>query len=211
MQTDVQVLSGSGVFDARQGHDAPRLSGKTIAAILVVAAFTILIIWRAHLLELTLEGESEQPQLVDKPAPNFSASTLDGRTVSLADFRGQKNIVVAFWASWCGPCRLEMPELANFYKRHHTDCSDFEILAVSIDREPKDAEEYAVGQKLRFPVLLDSHERMADDYAVYSIPTMFVIDKKGKIVYGHSGYNATMEYRLASELGIKEGVHGGTE
>jgi peroxiredoxin len=204
-------VPGSGVFDERQGHDAPQLSGKAIAAILVLAAFTILIIWRAHLLELTLEGESEQPQLVDKPAPNFSATTLDGRTVSLADFHGQKNIVVAFWASWCAPCRLEMPALAKFYKRHHTDSSDFEILAVSIDREPKDAEEYAAGQKLGFPVLLDSHEKMADDYAVYSIPTMFVVDKNGKIIYGHSGYNATMEYRLASELGIKDDPHGGAE
>jgi peroxiredoxin len=104
-----------------------------------------------------------------------------------------------------------MPDLARFYKRHHTDSSDFEILAVSVDREPKDAEEYAAGQKLRFPVLLDSHEKMADNYGVYSIPTMFVIDKNGRIVYGHSGYNATMEYRLASELGIKEDAHGGTE
>jgi len=204
-------VAGSDVFYDRQGGDAPRLSAKAIVAILVLAAFTILIIWRAHLLELTLEGESEQPQLVDKPAPNFTASTLDGRTVSLADFRGQKNIVVAFWASWCGPCRLEMPDLVRFYKRHHTDSSDFEILAVSIDREPKDAEEFAAVQKLTFPVLLDSREKMADDYDVYSIPTMFVIDKNGKIIYGHSGYNATMEYRLAAELGIKEDVHGGTE
>lgn len=182
-----------------------------IAGVLVLGAFTIFIIWRAHLLELTLQGESEQPQLVDKPAPNFSATTPDGRTVSLADFHGQKNIVVAFWASWCGPCRLEMPDLARFYKRHHTDSSDFEVLAVSIDHEPKDAEEFAAGQKLRFPVLLDSNERMADDYGVYSIPTMFVINKNGKITYGHSGYSDAMEYRLASELGLKEDAHGDTE
>jgi peroxiredoxin len=183
---------------------SPRLSLKTILGIVALAAFTILITWRAKILETTLQHENDQPALVDKVAPDFSASTLDGRTVSLADFRGQKKVVVSFWASWCGPCRLEMPALIKFYKTNHSASSDFEILAVSIDEDPKDASDFATAQKLNFPVLLDPRQKMANAYEVDGIPTMFVIDKDGKITYGHAGFDMTMEYQLARELGIKE-------
>ena len=182
----------------------PGLSVKTILVIAVLAAFTTLITWRARILETTLERESEQPVLVDKLAPDFSASTLDGRTVSLADFRGQKRVVVTFWASWCGPCRLEMPGLIKFYQNNHSASSDFEILAVSIDEDPNDAADFATAQKLNFPVVLDSKKKMANAFEVDGIPTMFIIDKDGKITYGHAGYDMTMEYELAFKLGIKE-------
>jgi len=186
-----------------QGPDRPRFLAQAILGIVVLAVFTVLITWRASLLETRLQRESEQPELVDKPAPDFSAPTLDGRTVSLADFRGQKKVVVTFWASWCGPCRMEMPSLIQFYKNNHGDSSDFEILAVSIDEDPKAAASFASAMKLNFPVLLDSSKTVANSYGVEGIPTMFVIDKAGKVIYGHAGFDATMEFRLANELGIK--------
>src|SRR5258708_13325871 len=112
----------------------PGVSVKTILGIVVLAAFTILMTWRARVLENNLESESERPALVDKLAPDFSASTLDGRTVSLADYRGQKKVIVTFWASWCGPCRLEMPGLIRFCKKNHNHSSHSEILSVSLDQ-----------------------------------------------------------------------------
>jgi peroxiredoxin len=186
-----------------QAPDRPRLSTTAILGIALLAVFTVLITWRASLLETRLQRESEQPELVDKAAPDFSALTLEGRTVSLADFRGQKKVVVTFWASWCGPCRMEMPSLIQFYKRNHSEASDFEILALSIDENPKDAATFASAMKLNFPVLLDSSKSVANAYGVEGIPTMFVIDKAGKVIYGHAGFDATMEFRLANELGIK--------
>ncbi len=186
---------------------APRrqaLSMKAILAIGFLAAFTILLIWRASVLETRLIRESEEPALIDKPAPEFSAATLDGQTVSLADFRGQKNVVVSFWASWCGPCKLEMPALIKFYKTNHNPSSDFEILAISIDEDTKDATGFAAAQKLNFPVLLDPKQRVAKAYEVEGIPTLFVIDKTGKIIYGHQGFDMSMEYQLTRELGIKQ-------
>lgn len=180
----------------------PFIPRKMIVAIVVLAVITILLTWRARVLELTLERQNEEPELVQKPAPDFVASTVDGQTVRLADFRGQKKVVVSFWASWCGPCRLEMPELVKFYKANHTQGSDFELLAVSIDEDSKAAADFAISEKLNFPVLLDPQQKMAAAYGVQGIPTMFVIDKDGKITYGHIGYDSIMEYRLASALGI---------
>jgi len=177
---------------------------KTILGLVALAALTILLTWRARLIERTLEREREEPALVGKLAPDFSASTLDGRTVSLADFRGQKKVVVSFWASWCGPCRLEMPGLIKFYKDHHNASSDFEILAISIDEDIKEAADFATVQKLNFPVLLDPRQKIANAYEVEGIPTMFIIDKDGKIISGQIGYDMSMEFRLASMLGIKE-------
>jgi peroxiredoxin len=192
----------------------PRLSATAILGIAILAIFTVLLTWRASLLETALQRQNDQPELVDKPAPDFSAFTLDGRTVSLADFRGQKKVVVAFWASWCGPCRLEMPTLIQFYKNNHSDSSDFEILAVSIDEDPKEAANFATAMKLNFPVLVDPRQKVANAYGVEGIPTMFVIDKDGKVIYGHAGYDATMQFQLTRELGIKakkstEGAAGG--
>jgi peroxiredoxin len=176
----------------------PRLSVRTILVIAVLAAFTIFITWRARVLETTLE----QPTNVNIPAPDFWASTPDGRTVSLADFRGQKKVVVIFWASWCAPCRFEMDAVNWFYKRNHSPSSDFEILAISVDLDTKEAANFAAAQKLSFPVLLDPSERVAKAYEEKGIPTMFIIDKKGKITYGHLGYDRSIS--LARELGIEE-------
>jgi peroxiredoxin len=182
----------------------PRLSAPAVLGVVVLALLTILLTWRASILETALQRQSEQPELVDKPAPDFSALTLDGRTVSLADFRGQKKVVVSFWASWCGPCRLEMPSLIQFYKTNHRDTSDFEILAVSIDEDPKAAADFATAMKLNFPILVDPDQKIANAYQVEGIPTTFVIDKDGKVIYGRAGYDATMTFQLASELGIKD-------
>jgi peroxiredoxin len=189
--------------DARAAR-RPAPSGRAIAGVVLLAICTVLITWRARVLERTLEREGEQPALVSQAAPDFSAQGLDGQPVSLADFRGKKNVVVSFWASWCGPCRMEMPALVKFYKDHHTADSDFEFLAVSIDDDTKAASDFATAQQLNFPVVLDPRQKVADAYEVDGIPTMFVIDKEGKIKYGHAGYDLAMEYRLVHELGLEK-------
>jgi peroxiredoxin len=188
---------------AAPGSESRAFPARGTLAIAALASLTVLLTWRASLIESSLSGDSAPSSMVDHPAPDFSASTLDGRTVSLADFRGQKNVVVAFWASWCAPCRVEMPAMVKFYETYHGASSDFEILAVTIDDEADKAAAFAKSDRLTFPVLLDLRQTAAAAFHVSAIPTMFVIDKNGRIVYGHAGVDLAMEPQLAHHLHLQ--------
>jgi peroxiredoxin len=183
-------------------HPPPRIA----LAIGLLAVFTVWITWRAKTLEGGLHLGGRETTLWNKPAPAFSLPSLDGRTVSLADFRGKRNLVIAFWASWCGPCKMELPVLKEFYRKAHATRTDFEILAISIDDGRADAEEAAQKLGLPFPVLLDAGQKAAAAYSVSAIPAMFVIDKSGKVTLGQVGFNAGVEYILAQQLGIDNSV-----
>src|SRR5947209_6278565 len=111
-----------------------RLSLTGILALAIFLAFTIFITWRAKKLDWKLRTHEEAPPLTGKMAPDFALPALDGRTISLAQYRGKK-IVLSFWASWCEPCRLETPALKEFYESNRNKTDNFELLAISIDED----------------------------------------------------------------------------
>jgi peroxiredoxin len=173
-------------------------SALTLAAL---GVFTFWITWRAKTIELRESGADESSALVGQPAPDFSAESLDGSQVSLASYR-HKTVALNFWASWCGPCRMEMPVLVKLYRQNHNADSHFEILAVSIDTTRGDAESAARSLKLPFPVLLDPDRHLASSYGVKAIPKTFII-KDGKVTSAHTGFQMGMDFLLAQELEIK--------
>ncbi|WP_241535816.1 peroxiredoxin family protein [Indiicoccus explosivorum] len=115
-------------------------------------------------------------------APDFSLETLSGDSVKLSDYRGQK-VVLNFWASWCEPCKKEMPEMQNFYESL-PEGADVEILAVNLtdkDDGLDKIQEFVEEYEMTFPVPLDESGNVSETYGVLAIPTTFLIDEEGRL------------------------------
>jgi peroxiredoxin len=117
-------------------------------------------------------------------APDFALHDLKAKTVRLSDFLGKKAVLVNFWATWCVPCREEMPTMERAYREYKA--KGLEILAVSADAGPEAAARKSVAQfmnelKLSFPAVLDYEMEVAQLYRVVGIPATFLIDRRGVI------------------------------
>ena len=111
-------------------------------------------------------------------APDFELPLLDGGTAKLSDYRGQR-VMLNFWATWCGPCRSEMPDMQKLYEN-----KDIVILAVNLadtESSEKNAPNFVEEYELTFPILLDEKTEVADLYQIQPIPTSFMIDSNGII------------------------------
>jgi len=115
---------------------------------------------------------------VGKAAPEFKLATLDGKTVSLRNFRGSP-VMLNFWASWCPPCRYEMPFFQQIWEEWHG--KGLVILAVNIGETAATAQKFMDDSGFTFPVLLDSDQDVALNYNIRSIPTTFFLDEAGVI------------------------------
>lgn len=135
--------------------------------------------------ESNSESKSEADKEVDYPkAIDFTLKNLDGEEVSLSDYKGKK-IFLNFWASWCGPCKLEMPDYEQFYKDNKDD--NFVILAVNAGEDSETVKNFINENNYTMPVLLDSEAKVGNTYRVRGIPTTFLINEKFEIVSMHSG------------------------
>jgi peroxiredoxin len=179
-----------------------KLSTFQALLLAVLVLFTVFITWRAKKIERALAMHDSTASLRGKNAPAFTLDSLEGRKISLAEFHGKKKVVISYWASWCGPCKVELPELKRFYEKYHKDDSEFEILAISIDDDRESAESFANKAKIPFPILLDLNHEAADAYSVEAIPAMFIVDKQGVVSYATTGLEQSMEVQLAMQLGI---------
>src|SRR5215469_8002035 len=141
----------------------PRKTLLLAVAFIIFIGVSGWITRRARQLDPPSETGSDS-ELVGSAAPDFTLKALDGREVKLSDYRGKQTVILAFWASWCGPCRMEMPSLQSFYATHRG--SGVEVLAVSIDDDPAAAQRYAQQNRLPFPVLVDDNQQAASEYQV---------------------------------------------
>ncbi|MED4446896.1 redoxin domain-containing protein [Bacillus thuringiensis] len=119
---------------------------------------------------------------IGKSAPDFELTKLDGTNVKLSDLKGKK-VILNFWATWCGPCQQEMPDMEAFYKEHK---ENVEILAINYTPSEKGGGEekvsnFAKEKGITFPVLLDKNIDVTTAYKVITIPTSYFIDTKGVI------------------------------
>jgi peroxiredoxin len=123
-------------------------------------------------------------------APDFTLRGADGRNVRLDELRGQV-VLVNFWATWCGPCREEMPRLNSLYEKYRK--SGFVLLGVNIDDDPLAAIATAAKLHVAFPVLLDTDKKVSKLYDLSTMPSTVVIDRDGKLRYLHRGYRDGVE------------------
>jgi len=118
---------------------------------------------------------------MENQAPNFQLRDLNGNQVSLADYHGKK-VLLNFWASWCPPCKAEMPHMEEFYKEYKDE--GYVILALNMTNTEDSLEDvtaFARDQKLTFPILLDEKGEVSADYEILAYPTSYFIDSTGVI------------------------------
>lgn len=114
---------------------------------------------------------------VGRPAPDFTASDLDGRPVRLSDLRG-KPVLINFWATWCPPCREEMPQIEAFYRRHR---DQVEVLGVGVGETAEQVRAFLKDNPYSWRFVVDPDLKVADRYRVFGIPVSYFIDKDGII------------------------------
>jgi thiol-disulfide isomerase/thioredoxin len=138
-------------------------------------------------------------QSVGSPAPGFTGVTADRKDVRLSDFAGRV-VLIDIWASWCGPCKEEMPFLVKADSAFRE--LGFSVLAVNIDKDPKNAETFLAGLKRRpsFPILLDGAARIPPLYRLEGMPTTVLIDRKGVVRFRHTGFKPEKKDAFLAEI-----------
>lgn len=162
-----QGTSSQSVIEARP-KGGSRVMILITGAVVLVATFAI--VW--------LQSSKYEPLVVGKPAPDFALTDLNDKSHRLSDFRG-KVVFLNFWATWCAPCREEMPSMEVLNKNFEKD--GLVILAVSIDRvtTTKDIPPFVKSLNLTFPVLIDSWGITDKPYKRLGVPETFIIDQQG--------------------------------
>jgi peroxiredoxin len=127
------------------------------------------------------------PALADttSPAPQFTLAAKGGSNVSLSQYKGQV-VMINFWASWCGPCREEMPLLESIYKKYNK--LGFTMIGVNVEPDSKAADEWLKATPVSFPILYDTDSKVSKLYEVAGMPSTVIIDRNGNLRKLHRGY-----------------------
>ncbi|MDN7244433.1 peroxiredoxin family protein [Planococcus shenhongbingii] len=137
-----------------------------------------------------------------KVAPDFELTTLDGETVSLSDYQGKK-VILNFWATWCPPCRAEMPHMQKYFEEQAKE-ENVEILAVNLTTEDRGIDKvktFVREYDLTFPILMDLEGEIGASYQAVTIPTSYMIDTKGRVQNKIVGpMDETMIEKMVSNL-----------
>jgi len=151
----------------------------------IAFAGSVLLVWSASAGELS------------RVAPDFDLTARDGGRVALSDLSGQV-VMVNFWATWCGPCRAEMPHLEALYQRY-SDLG-FTLLGVNVEEGSSGADKFLEETPVSFPILFDPENNVSELYDVVAMPSTVLIDKSGNMRYIHHGYQPGYENEYQSQI-----------
>jgi peroxiredoxin len=130
-------------------------------------------------------------------APAFQLSSAGGGALSLADLKGQV-VLINFWASWCGPCRQEMPVLEQLYKKYKA--GGFTLLGVNVEPKSADAASFLQSTPVSFPIVFDADSHVSKLYEVSGMPSTVIVDRKGTVRYVHHGYKPGEESEYLDQI-----------
>jgi peroxiredoxin len=169
-----------------------------VAVAIVILGIMFLVVW--------FQSSKYEPLVVGRPAPDFMLTDLNDKPYRLSDFRG-KVVFVNFWATWCKPCKEEMPSMEILYKNFEKD--GLVMLAVSIDRvtTTKDILPFVKSLNLTFPVLVDSWGKTDKPYKRMGVPETFLVDQQGiirEIVIGPRDWTRLDSLKVLTQL-LKSG------
>jgi thiol-disulfide isomerase/thioredoxin len=123
-------------------------------------------------------------------APNFTLTSRGGENLKLSEYRGDV-VMINFWASWCGPCRQEMPLLNALYERYKP--LGFTILGVNVEEDSSQAKTLLADVPVDFPILFDNTNKVSQLYHVEAMPSTILVDRNGNMRYLHQGYTPGTE------------------
>jgi peroxiredoxin len=131
------------------------------------------------------------------PAPAFTLAARDGGRLSLADLKGQV-VMINFWATWCGPCRQEMPLLAQLHDKYEP--LGFTMIGVNVEPDSAAAVDWLKGVPVSFPILFDTDSAVAGRFGVEGMPSSVLVDRNGQVRYIHRGYKPGDEAKYADMI-----------
>ena len=154
---------------------------------------TCLVAWSGSAMSASISG----------PAPNFTLKSLGGKNIKLSELTGNV-VLLNFWASWCGPCRQEMPLLNAIHKKYEP--LGFTVLGVNVEEQVSNARLFIDERPVDFPILLDSKNKVSKLFNVIAMPTTVVIDRDGNMRFLHQGYQSgdEVEYRKMVKKLVRE-------
>jgi len=131
------------------------------------------------------------------PAPKFQLGSMAGKTVNLDQFKGQV-VMINFWASWCGPCRQEMPILEKLYGKYKP--MGFTMVGINVEPDSQLAVNWLKETPVTFPILFDTKSEVSKLYKVAGMPSTVIIDRQGNLRWLHRGYKPGDENEYLDQI-----------
>jgi thiol-disulfide isomerase/thioredoxin len=164
----------------------------------------LLLVFAAPCLSFAQQAEGNEPVIHfvrnPDPAPDFKLTALDGKPLTLAALQG-KVVLLNFWATWCGPCRAEIPDLVALQERYN---GRLQILGLNVDDEEADIKQYVRETGINYPVAMTSNDVRIQFGGIPALPTSFILDTEGRVVQKHVGLwsPAVYETEIRALLGM---------
>ena len=149
------------------------------------------------LLLLGLGLNVQAAQVLSGKASDFTLKSRSGKNIKLSELRGQV-VMINFWASWCGPCRQEMPLLEALYKKYNA--LGFTLLGVNVEQDSSKAIAYLRDISVSFPILYDTKNAVSKAYNISAMPSTVMVDRDGNLRYLHHGYKPGYEKEYQQQV-----------